>query len=96
MKFKVGRDIDVSGTCLQGYVATTYNKLLYVLGEPTYRNGDGSTCEWALEFEDGSVVTIYDWKTKETPTKVYDWHVGGHSSKAVFLAGMILESNCSL
>jgi len=36
-----------------------------------------------LEFEDGTVATIYDWKLYETPYDEYQWHIGGKSFKAV-------------
>jgi hypothetical protein len=34
-------------------------------------------------FPDGTVATIYDWKLSQTPKDLYDWHIGGHSKKAV-------------
>ena len=37
----------------------------------------------ALEFADGTVATIYDWKEYETPMGLYSWHIGGMSKKAV-------------
>jgi hypothetical protein len=36
-----------------------------------------------LEFEDGTVATIYDWKEYETPTGKYRWHIGGKDGMAV-------------
>jgi len=69
---------------LQGYVRTTYNRLVEVFGVPQYdwSELDKSTVNWVLEI-DGEVVTIYDWKTNTTPPGMYDWHVGGFDSKAV-------------
>ena len=74
----------VSGTSFMGYLPTTYDKLVELIGEPNYGlSGDGKvTCEWVLDI-DGTVVTIYDWKCGSTPMGEYDWHVGGHSTKAV-------------
>ena len=40
------------GTSLQGYVTTTYDKLLAVLGKPTYTDGDPYekvNCEWIID-----------------------------------------------
>ena len=61
---------------------------------PNDRELDKSTCEWlidahgkvlkALPEEEAamnSCVSIYDWKTNETPKGQYAWHVGG-SDKA--------------
>jgi hypothetical protein len=38
---------------------------------------------WRLKFEDETIASIYDWKTRATPFGLYDWHIGGHNSKAV-------------
>ena len=32
---------------------------------------------------DGTICTIYDWKCGSTPKDEYDWHIGGHNSKAL-------------
>lgn len=49
-------------------------------GPPLEGSDDGkTTAEWDLEFEDGTVATIYDWKTGSTPEKLYNWHIGGHN-----------------
>jgi hypothetical protein len=67
-----------SGTSLRGYVTTTYQTLVERLGEPRGGSADGkSTVEWIMVFEDGTVATIYDWKTNSTPKDTYDWHIGG-------------------
>lgn len=74
-----------NGTSLQGYVTTTFDKLNEVFGEPLYPNsGDGKViCEWVLEWEDGTISTIYCWKLKTVPLGEYNWHIGGNSQKAV-------------
>jgi hypothetical protein len=79
-----------NGTHLQGTVYTTFAKLQDLLGE-----GDKTTQEWCIEFSDGTVATIYDWKEYSTPMGGYDWHIGGHTRRAVqlvedLLAGRIL------
>ncbi len=65
-----------NGTSLQGYVRTTYAQLVALFGEGVGA-GDKTTAEWILEFDDGTVATIYDWKELETPMGPYNWHVGG-------------------
>lgn len=82
------KNADVNMTYLQGEVLTTYGDLVRVLGEPDIGpNGDPGekvTCKWCLQFEDGTIATVYDWKTHgRTPRGTYDWHIGGHSKKAV-------------
>ncbi len=83
-----------NGTHLQGYVGTTFAKLQDLLGEGL-GGGDKTTQEWCIEFSDGTVATIYDWKEYDTPTGYYDWHVGGTERRAVqlvkdLLAGRIM------
>jgi hypothetical protein len=80
MKFT--KDADVEMTSLQGHVSAKYDQLVAVFGEPT-DSGDKTTAEWALQFEDGTVATIYDWKEYTTPMGMYRWHIGGHSMDAV-------------
>jgi len=78
MKFKNTPDISADGTHLQGYVHTTYDRLVEVFGQPTYTgSGDKTTAEWILQFDDGLVATIYDYKEYTTPAGMYSWHIGG-------------------
>lgn len=81
MKFTT--DANANGTSLQGYVTAYYHQLVEQFGQPEF-GGDKTTAEWCLQFEDGTVATIYDWKEYETPTGLYRWHVGGHSVEAVW------------
>ena len=76
-------DADANGTSLQGYMRATYDQLVARFGQPD-GGGDKTTVEWCLEFEDGTIATIYDWKEYETPMYAYDWHIGGLSKMAVF------------
>lgn len=80
MKFT--KDTDANGTSLQGYMTAYYHQLVEVFGEPE-GGGDKTTVEWCLEFEDGTVATIYDWKEYETPMGSYRWHIGGKDGMAV-------------
>jgi hypothetical protein len=80
MKFT--NDADANGTSLQGYIRAYYHQLVAVFGLPLV-GGDKTTVEWCLEFEDGTVATIYDWKEYETPMGLHRWHIGGKSQEAV-------------
>ena len=84
-KYKVNDPkTSINGTHLQGYVSTTFDKLVKLLGDPDEGSADGKTkAEWTLEFIDGTVATIYDWKMPRIPTELYEWHIGGKSTKAV-------------
>ena len=83
IQFKNDPTVSINGTCLQGYIKTTYDELVNVFGEPTTLRGDKVNVEWTIKFLDGTVATIYDWKLSETPMGVYDWHIGGFNQRAV-------------
>jgi hypothetical protein len=82
MKFTVDHD-GVPGSGLVGFVETTYAKLVKCFGEPAPGAEWKVTAEWRIEFEDGTVASIYDWKVQKTPKQTYDWHVGGNGKAAV-------------
>lgn len=82
MKFTQATWQQANGTSLQGYINATYADLVECFGEPE-GGGDKTTVEWMLKFEDGTVATIYDWKVDETPTYMYNWHIGGKNKTAV-------------
>ena len=83
IQFKSDSTVSISGTCLQGYIETTYDELVSVFGEPTRLQGDKVTVEWKIQFSDGTIASIYDWKLSETPMDYYPWHIGGMSKDAV-------------
>jgi hypothetical protein len=89
-KIKINcNDINASGTSLVGYITTTYDKLVEELGEPQ-EGGDKCTASWSIQAPDGTIATIYDWKTECTPRGAYAWHVGGHNPhKALLLAEFV-------
>lgn len=95
----VSREPEMSGTSFQGYyLKLPYARIVAVLGEPSPDSTDGYkvSTEWDLQFEDGTVATVYDYKetnlySDELPSpeklrasKFSDWHIGGFSMKAVF------------
>ncbi len=100
MKFKTHNEktIQIGGTSLQGSIYITYNELKKKFGKPS--NGDGYKidAEWDIEFDNGMVATIYNYKDgknyngKEgTPkTKITDWHVGGKTNEVLDLLDDIL------
>ena len=79
---------DSNGTCLQGHLSATYQSLLLKFGEPSDSYDDyKSDAEWHLEFEDGTVATIYNWKDGKNYcgdeglelSEITEWHIGGRS-----------------
>lgn len=81
----------ISGTSLQGYIECDYETLCRVFGKET-SDGDGYKVdvEWDLEFSDGVVATIYNWKNGKNYCdedgleidEITEWNVGGHSKQA--------------
>jgi len=102
MKYKVYNEWNekswdlADGTCYQGSANTPYFELVEVFGEPNLDgSGDGKVqAEWILEFEDGEVATIYDWKECEKTFEfVTDWHIGGHNTLVVDRINKMLQKN---
>lgn len=87
------KNTSIQGTSHKGYVCTTYDKLVKTLGQPKGGSADGkTTCEWHIEFADGKVATIYDWKVNNTPKDLYDWHIGAKTHGALdHLEEVLLE-----
>mgnify|MGYP000554292960 CR=1 FL=1 len=77
---------DVTGTCLQGTINTSYDRLVELFGQPIQmEETDGKVqVEWAIKFTDGTLATIYDWKEDKTASAVTEWHVGGHTQHALY------------
>ena len=104
--FDVDETVEVNGTCLQGKITTTYDKLVEKLGKPTYTNADPDekvNAEWTIcaqvldswaedqEDTDYKEVTIYNWKDGYIPTGEYEWHIGGYDYDAVAIAEEIIN-----
>lgn len=85
---KFTRGAEVIRTAYRGEIDTTYGELVEVFGPPDYGPDhydlDSVTCEWRLRFEDGTVASIYDYKSGLVYTQMvrYPWHVGGHTERA--------------
>jgi hypothetical protein len=94
-------EVSISGTCGRGGVACDYNKLVQTFGQPSEHFDDfKSDAEWDLYFDDGSIVTIYNWKNginycgpeDGTPTElITEWNVGGNTPHATRLVMECLE-----
>ena len=75
-----------NGTSGQGSVTATLRTLLKIFGQPNGQPSDKTTVEWVLQFENGTIATVYDWKRYELGTPEMDehtdWEVGGHDHDA--------------
>jgi hypothetical protein len=79
-----------NGTHLVGYINCSYLTLRSLLGKPGYADGYKVDAEWCLQFRDGTVATIYNWKNGKNylgeegldVEDITEWHIGGASSKS--------------
>lgn len=80
-------------TSVQGHAKTSYAKLVSVFGKPNKGDGKKVDAEWCLEFTNGTIATIYNYKDgkaylgkKGKPvSRIMDWHIGGRSKAAAAL-----------
>jgi hypothetical protein len=100
MKYKALADND--GTCLQGYINTTYDNIVSKLGKQHHNGDDYKTdAEWNIKFEDGTIATLYNWKNglnycrdEGLPLEdITEWNIGGHSPRAVALLTDLLKKS---
>ena len=79
-------DIKISGTCFAGEITSSYANIVDKLGEPTSSfDNYKSDAEWHIEFADGTVATIYNWKNGRNyngesglaTEDIMVWHIGG-------------------
>lgn len=88
----------LNGTHGLGTIETTRGALVKAFGEPQYEelSGDKTTVEWDIEFEDGTIATVYDYKREDggyydgkgvllDDFTEYDFSIGGNDPKAVEL-----------
>ena len=93
------RDINLVGTSLQGEIKCFYKTLAKKFGVPDKGDGYKVDAEWVMQFEDGTVATIYNYKNghnylknEGTPTEeIIEWHVGGKSERAFELVKEVLN-----
>jgi hypothetical protein len=91
---------NVSGSSLKGYIRIPYKILKKRLGRPGKFNGYKTDAEWNLQFPDGTIATIYNWKNGKNYNgrkglrkgKITEWHIGGFDNKAFeHVAGLFPE-----
>jgi len=86
IKFTTHNDgnVHTDGTYRVGNLDCSYSKLVETFGEPLI--GDYKTdAEWDIEFSDGLIATIYNWKNGKNycgedgqeVDEITHWHVGG-------------------
>ena len=76
-------DVDTAGTSLKGRVSAdvTYDRIVEVFGQPEgTRDPIKYSVMWQIQFSDGKVATIYDWKSRKPAITCVgdDWYIGGN------------------
>lgn len=85
------KQIDFWGTHLQGYIEADYSQLVKLFGECLDMDSYKIDWEWVLEFENGVIATIYNWKNGPNycgeaglhHDQIHNWHVGGNGPEAL-------------
>lgn len=80
---------DVSGTWLQGGIATTFVQIEKHFG--VYDFSIEAPASWGVRFDDGTIACIYVYKTDMVPANLHLWHIGGLSSMAVERVAEVLR-----
>ena len=90
--------IDNMGTSLAGEIECSFYRILEVFGRPEDGDEYKIDAHWSIEWEDGKVATIYNWKNGLNYnykiirgsdhygiqlTDIREWHIGGHDSEVV-------------
>mgnify|MGYP003119034882 FL=1 len=87
--FKTGNYRNSGGTSRQGELEGYFREdIEKVFGPPVYDepSQDGKVqMEWVIEFPDGTIATIYDYKQYDVATEDIDyWSIGGHKPLAAY------------
>jgi len=101
MKFKTHNDKNIvaAWTSLQGMIDIDFKTLCNTFGEYSDSDGYKTDAEWDIEFEDGTIATIYNYKDGKNydkkngiPTEeIREWHIGGNDKRAVELVKEVLK-----
>lgn len=93
-------NINVNGTSISGYISENYETICQIFGEPTESDGYNVDAEWMIQFSDGKVATIYNWKDGKNycgsnglnVEDIREWHIGGHCKEVVSRIQNILSN----
>ena len=93
MEYQTHNDVIIktSGTGFKGKIKLDYYDILDRLGKPKECDGHKTDAEWEIEFYDGTVATLYNWKNGknfcgEKGLALYQidkWNVGGFKREAL-------------
>lgn len=93
-------NINTDGTFQQDKINISYSKLVDIFGEPHHEIDElRIDRKWLLQFGDGTVATIYNWKNganwqgddRILTDNIADWCIGGRTQHAVNLVKQAIE-----
>ncbi len=93
-------NINADGTFQQDKINIAYNKLVDIFGEPHHEvNELRIDRKWLLQFDDGTVAIIYNWKNGANwqgddsilADSITDWCIGGCTQRAADLIKQSIE-----
>ena len=98
MKFNKLECFDVD-TRYIGIVNVSFDKLVKVFDEPDICEDNRTDVQWYLEFEDGTLASIYNWKNGKNflgnsgllVNNITKWNIGGVNDNAVLRVKKALE-----
>jgi len=79
------KHININGTSLKGKIYCSYYTLVSLFGQPTVGDEYKTDAQWEVEFDDGTVASIYNWKNGKNycgadgldVQDINEWNVGG-------------------
>ena len=96
------QSINTDHTSYVGEIFCSFDTLVATFGEPILLHGDHKTdAIWNIEFDDGSVAAIYNWRggiSGGLPvTQNMSWHIGGEQVfVTIYVAAFIFEATQEL
>ncbi|MBN86058.1 MAG: hypothetical protein CL885_00890 [Dehalococcoidia bacterium] len=93
MNYKVSKEWIANKTRYRGTIKASYFELVRLFGEPQKGDGFKTQAEWHIEFEDGVITTIYDWKFYRPVEYNNSWNVGGTEPSSLTKLESLMESS---
>lgn len=101
MKTHNHKNINTNSSSFVGYIDIDYKTLVEKLGQPHNHEGYKTDAEWDIQFDDGTIATVYNWKDGHNYNNgkglnvedIRDWHIGGFNKKAVELVHLTVNQH---
>ena len=82
-------DINVNRSNFKGQITCPFSLLITLFGQPEAGDDSKMDAHWSIEFEDGVIATIYNWKNGRNwcggpeVEHITKWNIGGFNIAAV-------------